>query len=171
MGILSDDSPDTGWVHDRGTVRVSVHDYGRSSTVGGELQCRATSDLLCRQLQCRTRDSLPGGASSGRADRRHQPARSIQPSFRRFGPDLSDIHEVFRRVRPRLCRPIAGPETIARISHRWSAAAPDTSAITALRLVGRLNVRSSTPAAPSRRAPCPGGVYDASRRQPVRKAG
>ena len=60
---------------------------------------------------------------------------------------------------------------LARISHQWSAAAPDTSATTALRLVGRLDVLSSTPASPSRRAPCPGGVYDASRRQLVRKAG
>ena len=74
-----------------------------------------------------------------------------------------------RVIRRAKNRPTA--QALARISHQWSAAAPDTSATTALRLVGHLDVLSSTPAAPFRRAPCPGGVSDASRRQPVRNTG
>ena len=43
---------------------------------------------------------------------------------------------------------------LARISHQLSAAASDSGMPTALRSVGRLDVLSSTPAAPSRRASC-----------------
>jgi hypothetical protein len=43
---------------------------------------------------------------------------------------------------------------LARISHQLSAAATDPGMSTALRSVGRLDVLSSTPAAPSGRAPC-----------------
>jgi radical SAM superfamily enzyme YgiQ (UPF0313 family) len=43
---------------------------------------------------------------------------------------------------------------LARISHQLSAAAADPGMSTALRSVGRLDVLSRTPAAPSRRAPC-----------------
>ena len=60
---------------------------------------------------------------------------------------------------------------LARISHQWSAAAPDPSVRTALRLVVLLDVLSGTPRSPSRHAPSPDGVSDASLRQLVRKAG
>jgi hypothetical protein len=43
---------------------------------------------------------------------------------------------------------------LARISHQFSTAAADTGMSTALRSVGLLDVLSSTPAGPSRRAPC-----------------
>ena len=43
---------------------------------------------------------------------------------------------------------------LARISPQLSAAASDSGMPTVLRSVGRLDVLSSTPAAPSRRAPC-----------------
>ena len=46
------------------------------------------------------------------------------------------------------------PSSLARISHRLPAAAADPGMSTALRSVGRLDVLSSTPAAPSGRAPC-----------------
>jgi hypothetical protein len=49
----------------------------------------------------------------------------------------------------RCCR-----HALARISHQLSAAASDSGMSTALRSVGRLDVLSSTPAAPSGRAPC-----------------
>ena len=42
----------------------------------------------------------------------------------------------------------------ARISHQLSTAAADPGMSTSLRSVGRLDVLSSTPAAPSSRAPC-----------------
>ncbi len=64
-----------------------------------------------------------------------------------------------------------GSSTDTRISHELSATAPDPSASAAFRWVGRLDVQSSTPPSPSRRAPCSSGVSDASRRKPVRKAG
>ena len=91
--------------------------------------------------------------------------RSLEKETKdRYG-DISDARVDIQKV-------LSDPSgVLARISHQWSAAAPDTSAITALRLVGLLNVLSSTPAAPSRRAPCPVGVSDASRRQLVRNAG
>ena len=60
---------------------------------------------------------------------------------------------------------------LTHFSHELSATAPDPSAIAAFRLVGRLDVLSSTPPSPSRRAPCSDGVSDASRRKPVRKGG
>ena len=60
---------------------------------------------------------------------------------------------------------------LPRLSHELSAAAPNPSASAAFRLVGLLDVLSSTPPVPSRRAPCPDGVSDPSRRKPVRKAG
>jgi hypothetical protein len=46
------------------------------------------------------------------------------------------------------------PVPLARISHQLSTAAADPGMSTALRSVGRLDVLSSTPAAPSGRAPC-----------------
>jgi hypothetical protein len=46
------------------------------------------------------------------------------------------------------------PGVLTRISHRLSTAAADPGMSAALRPVGRLDVLSSTPAAPSRRAPC-----------------
>ncbi len=61
--------------------------------------------------------------------------------------------------------------TLTCLSHELSAAAPDPSASAAFRLVGLLDVLSSTPPGSSRRAPCPDGVSDSSRRKPVRKAG
>ena len=49
---------------------------------------------------------------------------------------------------------ISGLCVLARISHQLSAAAADSGMSTALRSVGHLDVLSSTPAAPSGRAPC-----------------
>jgi hypothetical protein len=65
----------------------------------------------------------------------------------------------------------AGSGTLARISHRPSAAASDTGLSTALRFLGLLDILSSMPAGPfvARLVSTP--VCAASRQNPVRKAG
>ncbi len=60
---------------------------------------------------------------------------------------------------------------LARISHRWSAAPPQSSALAALRSVGLLDVLHEYDCGGLGRKPCQDGPFGASLRQAMRNAG
>ena len=60
---------------------------------------------------------------------------------------------------------------LARISHRWSTAPPQSSALAALRSVGLLDVLHEYDCGGLGRKPCQDGPFGASLRQAMRNAG